>query len=73
MCVFLSDIWGFVFLGIFGSYRDPTFSVIGEKTKTKNPIRKRLGKGTLNTCAKFQGLTLKNGVEVKYKNHGLAS
>ena len=25
--------------------------------------RWRLGRGTLNTCAKFQGLTLKNGVD----------
>ena len=29
----------------------------------KKPIRKRLGMGTLNTCAKFQGQSLKNGVD----------
>ena len=27
-------------------------------------LRKRLDRGTLNTCAKFQGLTLKNGVDI---------
>ena len=30
----------------------------------ETPPRKRLGKGALNTCAKFQGLTLKNGVDI---------
>ena len=35
--------------------------IFGEKKKN---IRKRLGKGTLNTYAKFQGLTLKNGVDI---------
>ena len=32
--------------------------------KKKKSIRQRLGKGTLNTCAKFQGPTLKNGVDI---------
>ena len=45
------DLWGFVFFGIFWVIRDPTFSA-GEK---KN-IREGLGRGTLNTCAKLQGL-----------------
>ena len=45
--VFLRDIW---------VLRDPTFSA-DEKKKS----RKRLGRGTLNLCAKIQGLTLKNG------------
>ena len=31
--------------------------------KKKKNTRKRLGKDTLNTCAKFQGLTLENGVD----------
>ena len=57
--VFFVRYLGFCFLGIFG---DPTFSAI--KNKNKKPIRKRLGKGTLNTCTKFQGLTLKNGVDI---------
>ena len=35
-------------------FRDPTFSA---KKYEKN-VRKRLGRGTLNTCAKFQGLLL---------------
>ena len=35
-----------------------------KKKKRKIPIRKRLGRGTLNTCAKFQGLSLKNGVDI---------
>ena len=35
-----------------------------KKKKIKIPIRKRLGRGTLNTCAKFQGLSLKNGVDI---------
>ena len=45
----------------------------------RDSIRKRLGRGTLlNTCAKFQGLTLKTAwtlefCAVKRKNHGLAS
>ena len=51
---------------IFGGYlclKRP--HIFGEKKQEKNVyIRKRLGKGTLNTCAKFQGLTLKNGVDI---------
>ena len=39
---------------------DPTFPA---KNKTKN-ICKRLGRGTLNTCAKIQGLCLKNDVDI---------
>ena len=35
----------------------------GKKTKIKN-IRKGLGRRTLNTCAKFQGLSLKNGMDI---------
>ena len=49
--------------GIFGGYlglKRPHIS--SEKKKEKR--RTRLGKGTLNTCAKFQGLTLKNGVDI---------
>ena len=37
---------------------------IRQKSKIKN-ISNRLGKGTLNTCAKFQGLSLKNGDDIK--------
>ena len=44
---------GFCFLGDIWVLRDPTFLA-----KKKN-IRKRRGKGTLNTCAKFQSLNSK--------------
>ena len=30
-----------------------------------------LGRGTLNTCAKFQGLSLKNGVDITLKEFGV--
>ena len=47
--------------------------ISGEKTKKqKQPIRKRLGRGTQNTCAKIQGLSLKNGVDFElWRNLGL--
>ena len=48
-CSYFGDIW---------VLRDPTFPA----KKNKNP--KRLGRGTLNTCAKIQGLSLKNGVDI---------
>ena len=39
--------------------------IFGEKKqKTKNPTRKRLGRDTLNTCGKFQGVALKKVVDV---------
>ena len=39
--------------------------IFGEKKqKTKNPTRKRLGRDTLNTCAKFQDLGLKHVVDI---------
>ena len=47
------------FRGIFVSEETPHF-----RRKKKN-IRERLGKGTVSTCAKFQGLTLKNGVDIR--------
>ena len=62
--------WGFLFLffsarylgfwvfGIFGSKGIPHFQ------REKNNIRKRLGSGTLNTCAQFQGISLKNSVDI---------
>ena len=36
---------------------------LAEKKKKKNGS-KRIGRGTLNTCAKFQALSLKNGVDI---------
>ena len=48
------------FVGYLGLKRPHIF---GEKTAKKH-IRRSLGKGTLNTCAKLQGLTLKNGVDI---------
>ena len=53
---FFARYLGFCILGDIWVLRDPTFLV-----KKK---RKRLGRGTLNTGAKFQGLTLKNGVDI---------
>ena len=47
--------------GIFGSRGIPHFQ---RKREEKESIRKRLGRGTLKTCAKFQGLSLKNGAEI---------
>ena len=38
--------------------------ISGKKKKRKAPIRKRLGRGTLNTYAKFQSPSLKNGVDI---------
>ena len=35
-----------------------------KRQQTKTNIRKRLRRGTLNTCAKIQGLTLTNGVDI---------
>ena len=55
---FSPDIW----VRIFGDswvLRDSTFWV-----KKKKKTRQRLGRGTLNTCAKILGLTLKNGVDI---------
>ena len=52
-----SDIWVFVFCWIF----DSTFQAKKSKKLKpgQNPIRQRLGKGILNTCAIFQGLSHK--------------
>ena len=51
---------GFCILGGYLGLKRPHIS--SEKKKEKR--RTRLGKGTLNTCAKFQGLTLKNGMDI---------
>ena len=59
---FSPDVETFVFWGDIGVLRNPTFSA--KKNKTEKLIRNRLGRGTLNTCAKFQGLTLNNGVDI---------
>ena len=50
----------------FGGYLGlKGFQISSEKkAKTKNLIRKRLGKDSLNMCAKLQGLSLKNGVDI---------
>ena len=47
---------GFCILGGFLRLKRPHIFG-GTKKKTHTHIRKRLGKGTLNTCAKFQGLS----------------
>ena len=48
-----------IFWGYLGLKRPLIF---GERKKKKH--RQRLANGTLNTCAKFQGLTLKSGLEI---------
>ena len=50
---FSPDIWAFVFFGIFESYGTSHF-----RRKKKKNIRKRLGRDTLKTCAKFQDILL---------------
>ena len=63
MFLFSSDIvWGGVGGGILGSYETPHFD---EKSRYILHRRQWLSKeGPPNTCAKFQGLTLKNGVYI---------
>ena len=39
-------------------------SNICRKKQEKKTIRKRVGGGTLNTRVKFQGISLKNGVDI---------
>ena len=53
----------FYIVGLIWVLRDPTFPA-KNKTKQKQNIRKRLGRGTLNACAKFQGPFLQNGVDI---------
>ena len=56
--VFFRQIFGFFFFFLdIWVLRGPTFPA--KKPKTKKPIRKRLGRGTLNTWAKSQGLSQK--------------
>ena len=45
--------------GYLGLNATPNF-----RRKKGETIRKRLCRGTLNMCAKFQGLSLKNGVDI---------
>ena len=62
VCFFRQIFFVLFFWGYLGRKRPYIF---GEKKKEKeNPIRKRLGKGILNTRAKCQGLTPKNGVDI---------
>ena len=61
--VFFRQIFGFLFfMGCLGLKGTPHFR--RKNKKPKNPISQRLGRVTLNTCAKIQGLTLKNGVDI---------
>ena len=60
---FFRQILDFCIFRDFWVLRDPRFPP-KTKTKTKNPIRKNVGGDALNTCAKFQGLSLKNGVDI---------
>ena len=56
--LFFGRYLGFCILGGYMGLERP--HIFWEKKKK----RKRLGRGTLNTCVKFQGLTLKNGVDI---------
>ena len=61
--LFFRQIFGFLFFaGYLGIKRPHIFGEKKIKKTTKHS--ERLGKGTLNTCAKFQGLTLENGVAI---------
>ena len=55
---FPTDIWAFVFFWDIWVLRDPTISA------KKKHTHERLGRGKLNSCAQFQGLTVKNGVDI---------
>ena len=55
---FSPDIWVLYFLGYLGLKGSQI-----SREKEKN-IRKRLGRDTLNTCAKFQGPSLENGADI---------
>ena len=55
---FSPDIWGFGFLGGYLGLNGPHIF------DQNDNIRERPGSGTLKTCAKFQGLNLKNGVNI---------
>ena len=62
VCLFFVRYLGFCIVRDILVLRDPTFSA--KNKQTKKPASKKIGKGILNTCAKFQGLTLKNGVDI---------
>ena len=62
--VFFRQILGFCVSWDIWVLRDPKVSSKKTKNKTKKAISKKLGRGTLNTCAKFKGLTLKTGVDI---------
>ena len=60
---FYEWIFFFVFFARYLSLKGSQISS-EKKHKTKNLIRTRLGRDTLNTCAKFQSLSLENGVDI---------
>ena len=64
MDFFLSppDIWVFVFSGDIWVLREPTFSA-EKNTHTHTFVKGSTG-AHQTRCAKFQGLTLKNGVDI---------
>ena len=57
---FPPDFWVLYFWRCLG-LKEP--HIFGEEKKKKS-IRERLGRGTVNTCAKFRALTRKNGVDI---------
>ena len=60
---FFRHIFGVLYFWGYLGLKEP--HIFGEKKKQKQTnIRKRLGRGTLNTRAKIEGLTLKNGVDI---------
>ena len=58
-------VFGFFFAGHVGSLKTQISQklqkpkYLAKIKKTKNPIRKMLGRGTLNACEKIQGLSQK--------------
>ena len=62
-CFFSTEIWDPLRPKYPPKTQKPKY-LAEKKRKKKKPIRERLGRGTLNTCAKFQGLSLQNGVDI---------
>ena len=61
-CFFFAENVGSLNTQISSKKQKPKY--LTKKTENKKYIFVRLGRGTLNTCAKFRGLTLKNGVDI---------
>ena len=78
LVLFSPDIWVLYLFGYLGLKGSRISSENKIKQNKKKTIRKRLGRGTSNTCAEFQGLSQKRRghldfCAVKCKTHDLAS